>query len=456
MPTPYAVGGLASGIDTKAIVDSFLFSDRAPARLAERSRSKSQVHLDSLKAFNTKLLALRDQLDEQRLGTSFASKSATSSDATKLAVAASSTALTGSTVINVKTLARAEQIASFGELSNTLPLGSGTVVLRLASTPPGDPDLVISPEDSSLNGIASAINAANAGVVASVVNDGSGAPFRLLITASKTGTANAINTIQGTGALAGILPGKASMETITVADNATIRLGDKDNGLLLTSASNRFDGLIPGLTINLLATGDGLTINVANDTTGARKSLQSLVDTYNGAKSFYDGNSKYDQSSKTSGALFGDYEIRSQLNNVERELSKSISGQPEGFKTLNDIGIRLGTDGNMTIDAVTFDAKLAQNPAAVTSLIKASTAAASTSLDRLTRSTDGSMALKQAADTDRIKQLDERITKIDARLEQRKAYYQAKFLAMEKLTAQFQSQGNSLGNFITGLSNNRK
>jgi len=66
------------------------------------------------------------------------------------------------------------------------------------------------------------------------------------------------------------------------------------------------------------------------------------------------------------------------------------------------------------------------------------------------------MALKQAADTDRIKQLDERITKIDARLEQRKAYYQAKFLAMEKLTAQFQSQGNSLGNFITGLSNNRK
>ena len=77
-------------------------------------------------------------------------------------------------------------------------------------------------------------------------------------------------------------------------------------------------------------------------------------------------------------------------------------------------------------------------------------------LEGLTRSVDGAMALKQSNLEGDIKAFTDRIASIDARLERRRAFYQAKFLEMEKLTAQFQSQGNALTNFANSLSSSSK
>lgn len=451
MASTLAVSGLASTIDTKAIVEALINADRAPARLAENNRSIAQNRLNAVKAMNTKLLALRDATDAIKDKSNFAVKTATSSNEASVTVNASANAIAGSLVVNVKKLASADQVASAGQASASADLGAGTVVLRLASTGSSDPDITITPTTNTLTGLAEAINSANAGVSASVVNDGSGTPYRLVVTSTKTGTANAITKLDGTGGFAGVLPGLSGMTKVTTATDAEIRIGDKDTGLLLKSSSNTMDQAVPGLKLTLKTVADGVTITTSQDSSSVKGKVQSLVDSFNAANSFYTINSTYDAATKTVGSLFNEYDLRTRLDKIERELKTTNSSLPSGFQSMSDIGVKLATDGTLSLDETVFASKLAENQDAVASLFLASGSAIGVQLDSLTRSVDGTMALKTTTLETAIQNYTNSIAKIDSRLEKRKAYYEAKFLQMEKLTAQYQSQGNSLTSFITGL-----
>jgi len=215
-----SVSGLASGIDTKAIVDALLAADRAPAALAEKNRAVAQAKLDAIKSMNNLMLAMRNALDPLKDKANFAAKTASSSNENAIVATTSSSAVAGSLTINVKALAAAHQVASAGQSSAATDLGAGTVVLRLASAGASDPDITISPTTNTLTGIAEAINAANAGVTASVINDGGASPYRLVVTSAKTGTTNAITKLEGTGGFAGVLPGLGAMATVTAAADA--------------------------------------------------------------------------------------------------------------------------------------------------------------------------------------------------------------------------------------------
>lgn len=453
MASSLAVGGLSSGIDTKTIVDTLIYADRATARLAESRKATAQARLDVIKAMNTKLLALRDAMDAIEQKTAFAAKKVTSSNETALTALVGSSAAAGSMVINVKKLATASQVATAGQNAKDADLGAGTVVLRIGT----GSDVTITPTTNTLAGLAEAINAANAGVSASVVNDGSASPYRLVVTSSKTGEANAITRLDGTGGFAGVVAGLGSPSTtvVTTGADAEVRLGDPNNGLLLKSASNVMDQAITGVTLTLKAPADGIVITTGQDAAGVRAGVQKMLDAYNDAKSYLDSNSKYDQSTKRSGPLFGDYELRGQLDAVERALTQSFGSQATGFQQLSDVGIKLGTDGKYSITAAVFDAKLAENQDGVASLFLAAGTAGSVPMENLTRSVSGTMALKQSGLEESIKAYTDRITAIDTRLEARRAYYQAKFLSMEKITAQMQSQGTSLTNFVSSLSKSK-
>lgn len=446
------VGGLASGIDTKSLVEQLLAAERAPARLAEQKRTQVQARLDAVKQMNTRLLALRDALDDAKLPGTFAARRATSSNEAVLTASAGANAVTGSVVVNVKQLASAHQVVTAAQASATTALGSsGTITIQAAgaSTP-----TVVTVSDYSLNGIAAAINAANAGVTASVINDGSG--FRLLVSSSQTGAANAITTLSGSDDLAALLPGLAGLTQISAAQDAQVRLGDPNTGLLISSASNTMEQAIPGVTLQLKAVGDGVMVGVSRDAAAVRNTVQKFIDAFNEARKYLADNSRYDTATKKAGPLFNDYDVARQLASVERELTKAYDSQPLGFQRLADLGIRIGADGRMALDAATFDAKLNENQQAVAGLFAAAGAAAGAALESLTRSVDGAMALKQSNLESDIKALNERISAIDARLERRRAFYQARFLQMEKLTAQFQAQGTTLANFANSLAASAK
>jgi flagellar capping protein FliD len=133
-----------------------------------------------------------------------------------------------------------------------------------------------------------------------------------------------------------------------------------------------------------------------------------------------------------------------------------VAGQPAGFQSLKDLGITLGTDGKLALNPTTFDAKFAENSEEVADLFLAVGSAASEPLQSLTRSVDGSMALKESELKESIAAYTERIAAYDLRMDKRRALYQAQFAEMERLTAQFQSQGNALTGFVNGLNKSSK
>ena len=448
--------GLASNIDTKAIVDALINADRAPARLAEKSKSVAQTRLDATKAMNTRLLALRDAMDAIEQKTAFASKKATSSNEGVMTATVGESAIAGSLTLNVKKLASASQIALAGQTTSDTDLGTGTVLLSIGS----GAEVEITPTTNTLTGIASAINSANAGVSASVINDGSGTPYRLVVTSTKSGAANAISSFRFSG-YGGQLKGTdvalvdGGATTVTAGADAEVRIGDPDTGLLLKSASNLMDQAIPGLALNLLATGDGVNVTVSQDADGVRSTVQALADTFNDARSYLLANSTFDVATLKSGALFNDYDLRNKLDSTERALTQTIAGQPTGFQKLADVGVTIDSTGKMVIDAAVFEAKLSENQDAVASLFLAAGVAGSAPMEQLTRSVDGSMALKLSNLEDNIASYTARITAVDARLEVRRKYYESKFLAMEKTIAALQAQGNALASFTDGLTSSK-
>lgn len=99
--------------------------------------------------------------------------------------------INGSYAVSVNQLASAESLASQGYASDSASIGDGTVTLTSGgqATP-----ITISSSNDTLDGLAGAINAANLGVTAQVVNTGApGAPFRLQITSNQTGSAQAFS-----------------------------------------------------------------------------------------------------------------------------------------------------------------------------------------------------------------------------------------------------------------------
>src|SRR5262249_35928654 len=100
----------------------------------------------------------------------------------------------------VQTLAQAQTLASATAYKSTATaVGSGTITIQFgtyssgAFTPSAEratQTITIAPGQSSISSVRDAINAANAGVSASIVNDGTG--NRLVLASTASGTASAL------------------------------------------------------------------------------------------------------------------------------------------------------------------------------------------------------------------------------------------------------------------------
>lgn len=99
--------------------------------------------------------------------------------------------------LRVNQLARAHQIAAQGFADSNSEITQGTLQLGIGSA---STTITIDSTNNPLSGLAAAINNANAGVTATIVNDGRSHPYRLLLTSSKSGTANAITVVNNRGA----------------------------------------------------------------------------------------------------------------------------------------------------------------------------------------------------------------------------------------------------------------
>src|SRR5690606_37346766 len=127
---------------------------------------------------------------------------------------------------------------------------------------------VIDESNRSLAGVRDAINKANMGVTASIVNDGTG--YRLQLVSTETGEENAMRiqvrdqdgnmdiSDSGLGALA-FNENHANMQQTSKGQDAQLLV----NGLSIKRASNTIDEVVRGVTLNLKSADVGKNISIS-------------------------------------------------------------------------------------------------------------------------------------------------------------------------------------------------
>ena len=193
MAAPLSIDGLMSGLDTGALIDAIMAVERRSVTLLEARQARVNVQLEAFRALNTKLLAFQTAAQALSGSSAFRARAVSVSDESILTATAASGAATGTCAVTVQALARAHQIASQGYAdTDTATLGTGTLQIQIGD---GETTTIdVTSANNTLAGLRDAINAADAGVTATIINDGSDAfSYRLVLTADATGLDNAIS-----------------------------------------------------------------------------------------------------------------------------------------------------------------------------------------------------------------------------------------------------------------------
>lgn len=434
--------GLATGLDVNGIIAKLMELERQPLTKLATKESTYQAKITAYGSVKSALSTLQTAATTLADATTFSGKSASVSDSTVLSAAASSTAVAGNYSISVTQLAKFHTLRSSTNYAATtdtfntgtlgISVGGGAVV-----------NVTIDGTNNTLAGIRQAINDANAGVAATIVNDGT--TNRLLLTSSTSGAVGAITVTAtdsgsgGTHALAGL--DSAALVQTQAADNALVTI----NGLAITRSSNTISDAIEGVTLTLakgtaLAPGTA-TLSIAKNTAATTTAIDSFVSAYNAIVSMLKTNSAYDAVTKKGAILNAEGTVRSIQAELSNLVHTSVTGIAGGIGTLSSIGISVQTDGKLAVDSTALAAALADTSKDVSALFSQTTvgnegiAVKFKTSARALIAFDGLIAGRTDGITASLKDIERTRDALNVRLVGIEARYRAQFTAMDGLAS---------------------
>lgn len=365
--------GIGSGVLTSDLVEQLVAAERRPTEVRlDQKTERTEALISAYGMLRSAVTELR--LPMRQLGSADAMKSfsATSSGSNIDVSVDASKASRGSYSLDVKSLAQSQALASrdvFADRDAT-SVGRGTMTLQVGDK---TTNITIDSSNDTLQGLANAINEANAGVSAGVIDTGNG--FQLVLSADETGEANAVNiSVSEDGAAPGL--SRFAFDTAD-PDNVdgmrqTIAASDavmEINGVEIRRATNTIENVVDGLTFNI--TGEGKsTVKVEQDTAAVAERVQAFVDKFNELQGTIRELSEFDSETGQGSILTGDSTVRNIQNQLKRVLTDIIPGlEGANVRSLADVGI--GTDfrtGELQFDSQKFQQQLRENPDDVTAL----------------------------------------------------------------------------------------
>ncbi|GHC33402.1 flagellar hook-associated protein 2 [Kushneria pakistanensis] len=348
--------GVGSNLDLTSLLSSLKKSEQAKLEPITSKITSTNAKLSGfgqLKSSLEEFQTAAQKLNSPKLYEGFAAKVSGSA----LTATAGSTAAAGSYDIRINSLATAQSLATAGRADTTSTIGTGTLSVKV-----GDKSTDIEITDGSLAGIRDAINKADAGMKASIVNDGSGTPYRLVLNSETTGAASTMSFASDNSELNALFSG--TTETVKAAD-ASLTV----NGLAITSASNTVEEAIQGVTLNLVETtaeGASTKLTVSQDTEAVKTAVQDFVKSYNALADKITSLTKVsgEGDSVKGAALTGNSTVRSVQSTLRNVMSSAVDG--EGMNYLFEAGISFSKDlaksGKLEIsDEKKLDDALANN-----------------------------------------------------------------------------------------------
>ncbi len=374
--------GAGSGVDTSALVTQLVSAQRDTkvATLDARSE-KVAAQISGISLLKSGLLNFSTALNQLISGGSLSTQP-TSSNTDILTASAIAGQSLGqlSASVEVRQLATAQTLTA-AAVDPAVPLGKGTLTITLGAATHTDGDLTgfaprlgatpieitIDDSNNSLAGIAAAINKANAGVTATIVNDGTGGR---LVLKGATGAASAFTIDVAEDADAPGLsrfayaPGNTSLALGQQAGDAVLSV----DGVVVNRATNSIDDLIPGIRLDLksAAVGQPVDLGSARPTAALSQAVQDVVAAYNELLSILQ-----EETAPETGVLRGDSGIRQMQRMLQGLTSTPLvaTGSP---RTLAEIGVRTNRDGTLSVDTAKLNTALTANPAQIEAMFNPS------------------------------------------------------------------------------------
>lgn len=454
--------GIASGIDSQAIIDSSI----ASARLARVTPSQKKV--GELEETNTALTSLGEKLDTLRttlqqftsLSGGGVSKTGTSSKESVAGATASNAATNGSYDLTVAALAKnhtysfnqtysssttAVQSVGFAGPENvTFTVGTGSYTETVTVT--------VTNNTYTVGQFVSDFNAASSKAEASLVNTGteSSPAYKIVISGLYEGTE------KGTITRTAIGPNLTNLTAYSesAASNSSVSIGGIGT---VTRSTNSISDVIPGVTLSLVSAGTA-TVKIAEDAATTTAKLQDIVTAFNDIVKFISDNNQITRDESGSevknilGPLAGTRTDDSALQALRSNISSSIASSGSVVRVFSDLGITTERDGTVKFDTSKLQSALSSEPTSVNDIIKGfadTVALTGGTIDKYTRYS-GLLDISINNNKSLITDLNRRITDSEKQIQRMADALKERYARLEGLMSRLQQQQSSLSGALGG------
>jgi flagellar hook-associated protein 2 len=452
--------GVGSGLNVSQIVTALMDAEKGPLNSINKSISTDNAQISAYGSISSQIASFQSSIAGLITPSTIKATTASSSSTSVLSVSNDGTALSGDYKITDVTLASPQVLTS--NISNTAytsisdSIGStGTITITGTTT------TIITPTTYTVAGMVDAINSANiSGVSATIANLGTSASpdYQIrIINASDTAATIALSTTSSVADFTGL-----------DFDNAAAVTGSlKINGTTVARSSNTITDLIPGLTINLVGTGDS-TITVAQDNSALSSKISAFVTSFNALDKSLKDISSYDTTAKKGATLYGDTTI----NSLRREIRSIITStlgvdSTTSYNRLSQVGVSFKSDGTLSLVSSTLNTAISANFNKVAKLFSGTgNSSDSYTLQGfayqlntvLTTATgiDGLITNRKSNLQSEVRRLQARADQEQLRLADLQQMYQKQYTALDKTVASLNAMASYLTNQFDAMSNTQK
>ena len=502
--------GIGSGLDLNTLLSGIKSAEQAPLNALQKQQTSYTTQLTAYGQLSSALGTLQTAAAALAKPELFQGVTASSTATDVVAATAKSTAQSGTYSLDVKQLSQAQSLVANGVASTTAAIGGGRITISFGtiSTAPPEPGtgkytlatpdpatgkyasatftadttrtkfIDIDPAKSSLAEIAAAINAkADLGVTASIVNDGSSSPNRLVLTSKQTGetssmkitvtadpawTTDAQKTANSAGltALQGLLnndpAATQNLQQTAAAQNTKLMV----NGIAITSATNSVVDAVKDVTMTVAKVGTS-TLAVQKDTASAGNAVAAFVNAFNNLQTVASKLTAFDAASKTGAVLLGDSTLRNIQTGIRSALTTAQGDSAgSGLTMLSQIGVTFQKDGKLALDSTKLSAALDGKMTGVAQLFSGGASAYGTKMAALitsyTDATGGVLTAATKGINSTLDMLGKQYTATSARVEATMARYKAQFTQLDTMMSRMNQTSSYLTQQFDALNNSNK
>lgn len=453
--------GIGSGLDVNSLITKLMSVERQPITVLDTRSTTEQAKLTAYGVLSGTLSSLQQAVRPLTSELTYSGTKATVANSSLFSATSSSSAAPGDYTIKVETLAKAQKLnsAPFGSSSGII--GTGTLTFEFGAYSGGPPTttftanpdkvtktVTIASGGDSLTSIAYAINSANIGVNATVINDG--ASYYLSISPNDPGVKNALRISVAdddtTDTDSSGLSQLAYNATTGGTTNMTEGVPAKDSkiwidGVAVNKSLNVITDAIAGVTLNLTAESlTETTLNVRRDTSTIEGYVAALVTAYNTTSTSLASLMAYNATTGQAGILQSEGAVRAVQAQLRSTLSRSISGLTGGLSNLSEIGISFQRDGSLKFDGTKLQTALANPNKSVGALFVGtdSTKGFATRLNEMLDgmlSANGILTSRTEGMTQSLAALAKRKSLLESRMTSIEARYRKQYASLDTLVA---------------------